>query len=279
MNLWLKLIEQIQLSWATVESTAALFWQGIAGQFSLLGLIDIVLVFAVLWWLYKKLRRSDLIKIFPKILFLLLMALIARTLGLWALFIVASSLIMIALLAVAALYAPEIKAVLESTGPRLNPAGTQPRASVGDIQQMIKAVAEATAVLSRAHKPSLIVIKKDKSLIRLIENGTKMNSVVTSELLIDFFGNGSVLGRGAVIIDTNRIVSAGSTLLSPRAKVLFSATNPIIKKVAKDWGTVVVVVNKTIGDIMLLHGDDTYKNLTPSELSRILKTILVYPSA
>ena len=72
MNLWLKLIEQIQLSWATVESTAALFWQGIAGQFSLLGLIDIVLVFAVLWWLYKKLRRSDLIKIFPKILFLLL---------------------------------------------------------------------------------------------------------------------------------------------------------------------------------------------------------------
>lgn len=276
MNLWLKLIEQIQLSLATMTETAALFWRGVWAQFSLLGLIDIALVFAVLWWLYRRLRRTDLIKIFPKILFLLLLALLARTLGLWALFIVASSLTLVALLAIAALYAPEIKAVLEASGLKLASAVHQPRASVGNIQQMIQAVSEAVAVLARAKKPALIIIKKDKSLVRLIDNGTKMNSVATSELLIDFFGNGSVLGRGAAIIDGNRIVSAGSTLLTPRAKVLFSAVNPVIKKVAKDWGAVIVVVNKTIGDVSLVVGEDVYKNLTPAELSRRLQAIFVY---
>ena len=88
MNLWLKLIDQIQLSWDTAAGTAGLFWQSAAAQFTLWGLIDILLVFGLLWWLYRRLRRSDLIKIFPKILFLLLLALLARTLGLWALFIV-----------------------------------------------------------------------------------------------------------------------------------------------------------------------------------------------
>ncbi|HCL47468.1 TPA: hypothetical protein DHW58_00550 [Patescibacteria group bacterium] len=279
MNLWLKLIDQIQLSWDTAAGTAGLFWQSAAAQFTLWGLIDILLVFGLLWWLYRRLRRSDLIKIFPKILFLLLLALLARTLGLWALFIVTSSLTVVALLAIAALYAPEIKGVLETTGPKLPSFGDQPRASVGDVQTMIRAVAEAAAVLSRGHKPALFVIKKDKSLTRLIDNGTRMHSLVKSELLIDFFGNGSVLGRGAAVIEANRIVAAGSTLLQPRAKVLFSTTNPAVRKVAKDWGADVVVVNKMVGDISLIHRDDVYKDLTPSELSKRLQTIFVYPSS
>ena len=168
--------------------------------------------------------------------------------------------------------------MLETAGPKWASPTHQHRVSVGDIQQVIKAIAEAMAVLARAKKPALFVIKKDRSLSRLIDNGTRMHSPVTSELLIDFFNNGSVLGRGAAVIDGNRIVAAGSTLLRPRAKVLFSPTNLNIKKVARDWGAVVVVVNKTIGNIALLSGEEVYTNLTPQELSRRLQHIFIYPT-
>jgi len=129
--------------------------------------------------------------------------------------------------------------------------------------------------LVKAQKPALVVIKRDGSLTRLIENGTKMNSKVKSDLIIDFFANGSTLSKGAAVIDGDRIIAAGSTLLKRGGRVLFNTNNPAIKRVAKDMGGVVVITNKTIGNIAVLTKDDIYKNLSPQELTRILQTILI----
>jgi diadenylate cyclase len=274
MNLWLKLIEQFQLSGHAATETARLFWQGIANQISLLGLVDVALVFGLLWWIYRKLRQTDLIKIFPRILWLLVIVLVARMLGLLALFYVAGFLLVIVLLAIGALYAPEIKRVLE-TPAELPKDTAKNRFSTGDLQSMVQAVGEAMAVLTRSHQPALIMIRTDKPVTRLIETGTKMNAQVRSELLIDFFASGSNLSRGAVIIEGNRIVAAGSTLLRPNAKVLFSATNATIQKVAKEFHVIVIISNKTIGDVSLVYRDDYYKHLSPRDLTRVLQTILV----
>lgn len=262
--------------WEQSVSTATLFWATLVSSLSVASIIDILLVFAILWWLYKKLRRSDLIKILPRLFLLLLLILVARLLGFWALFYAGGFLLLISLLAIASLYASEIKNILEVQYAKVVSSHTAHPVSTADRQAMIKALSETLAVLVRSHKSALIIVKRSKPLTRLAENGTKMNSSVKPELMIDFFSSGSSLSKGAVIIEGNRITAAGSTLWRPNTKILFNTNNPAIIRVAKDLGAVVIVVNRTIGDINLLVGDDSYKNLSPQDLTRLLQNILIY---
>lgn len=276
-NWWQVFISQINSSTVQIRETAGLFWDGLVHQLSLISIIDAVLVFALLWWIYRKLRRSELIKIFPKVFLLLVFILLARVIGLWAVVYVTSAILIIVLLAIGALYAPDIKHILElDIKLKYHPRALMTQVSTGDIQSTIKTVIEALAVLTRAQKPALIIIKKDRPLTRLVENGTKMNSLLKPDLLIDFFTSGSELSKGAVVIEHNKIVAAGSTLFRPHTKILFNPTNPLLQRVAKELGAVVVVSNKTAGDIGLIHGEHSYKNLELADLSRLLQNILVY---
>lgn len=271
--MWATFLNHINATITSIGDTAVLFWQGLLAQISLLAIIDILLVFILLWWIYKKLRRTDLIKILPKIFLLLLIMLVARILGLVTLFYVSGAITLLVLLSLAALYASEIKNVLESQVLILGDTRLV-RTSTGDVQGVIRSLGEAFAVLTKAQKSALVVIKQGRSLMRLVENGTKMNSKVKSELIIDFFANGSTLSKGAVVIEGDRIVAAGSTLFKRDSRVLFNVTNPVIRKVAKDLDAVVVVANRTMGSIAVLHGDDIYRNLSPQDLTRVLRTIL-----
>lgn len=269
-------LDFVQTGVDQIYATANLFWLSLVNQLNLVGVIDILLVFAVLWWLYKKLRRTDLIKILPRLFLLLIAILIARMLGLWALFYFGGLLLLISLLSVSSLYATDIKSLLETAVGKTPHDNKSHPITSSDIHSMIRSVTEALSVLVRSEKAALIVIKRGKPLAKLVDNGTKMNSIVKSELLIDFFSSGSDLSKGAVILEGNRIMAAGSTLWQPNAKVLFNSTNPLITRVAEDLDAVVIVSNKTIGDIHVISDDDVYKNLSPKDLTRILQNLLIF---
>ena len=259
------------------QSTALLFLESVTSQLNLLGILDIAAIFGLLYWISRKLRRSELQRAFPRLLILLAISLIARLIGLWALFYFTSGLFVISVLAVASLYAAEIKALLETAETKHQYNRPQP-ITTADLQTMIRSVCEAMAVLVRSQKSVLIVIKKHKPVQRLIENGTKMHAPAKPEAIIDIFSGTSQLAKGAVIIEGNHLVSAGSTLWQPNAKVLFSATNPAVMRVARDMKAVVILSNKTIGDIHVLDGENSYKNISPQDLVKLLQNIFIYHS-
>lgn len=276
-NWWGELVFQFSNSLGQIKETATLLWQGLLSQFTLIGLVDFLLVAAILWWIYRRLRRTELLAIFPRVFLLLIFVLIARILGFWALFYVTGFLLLVVLLAVAALYAPEIKHVLISDVKiSSHPRVVTPHVSTGDMQTAIKVIVEALAVLTRSKKPVLFIIKRDKPLTRLVENGTKMNSPLKPDLLIDFFTTDSVLSKGATLIDGSKIIGAGSTLFRANARVLFNPTNPMIQRAARELHAVVILSNKTTGDISVTVGDNTYKKLALADLSKLLQNILVY---
>lgn len=276
-NLWDAFISHLTGSIRQMSESANLFWGGLTSQFSLVGLIDLLLVAGLFWWLYRRLRRSELLNVFPRVFILLIIVLVARILGLWALFYVSGALFVIVLLAIAALYAPEIKQILTIDLKIAHHArAITQNVSTADFQTAIKTIIEALAVLTRAQKPALIMIKRDKAFTRLVENGTKMNSPLRPELLIDFYANGSGFSKGAALVDGNKIIGAGSTLFRPNAKVLFNPTNPMIQRAAKELNAVVIVSNKAVGDINVVVGDNVYKNLALADLSKLLQNILVY---
>lgn len=274
---WNILVNQIYAAASQIHETARLFWNGLIAQLSLLSVVDLVLVALLLWWLYRKLRQTELITVTPKIFLLLILTLIARVLGLWAFFYLSGALLLITLLAIGALYAPEIKHIL-SSDIKLSP---HPRAllshiTTADSQTSIKTIIEAMAVLTHSRQPALFIIKRDKPLTRLVENSTKMNSPLKVELLIDFFANGSELSKGAALIDGNKVIGAGSTLFRPYARALFNPANPMVQRAAKELNAVAIITSKTTGDISVVCGDHIYKHLALPDLSQLLQNILVY---
>lgn len=273
--MWAIFINHISESLETISNTAILFYQGVLSNISIIALIDIVLVFALLWWVYRKLRRTDLIKILPKIFILLIFMLVARILGLWVFFYLSTGLFVIVLIAIGALYAPEIKRVLEVSSPFPNRRIPKSLPSTGEMQTTIKILVEAFSVLSKAKKPALVIIKGDKPLNRLIENEAKMHASLSIDLLIDFFGNGSDLAFGATVVDGGRVVAVGSKL-GNKKRLLFNADDPHIKRIAKDFGAVIIISNKTTGELTVIHQDHAYKHLTPKDLAQVLQTALLY---
>ncbi|MDD5605791.1 MAG: diadenylate cyclase [Patescibacteria group bacterium] len=273
--MWETFVNHIQVSANTIINTAQLFYQGVVSNISILALIDIALVFGLLWWIYKKLRRTDLIKILPKIFILLLLVLVARILGLWVFFYLSAGLFVIVMIALGALYAPEIKKVLETDYTLPTRHVTKSAPSTAEIQTTIKILVEAFSVLAKAKKPALVALQVDKPLSRLLESDARMQANLTIEALIDFFGNGSELAKGAAVVDGSRIIAAGSKL-GAKKKLLFNEDNPHIKRIAKEFGAVIIIANKTTGEIAVLHDDHVYKRLSPKDLSQVLQTVLVY---
>ena len=276
MDIFQLLAQQSAVFADAVVTNALLFWNTITHTLTLAGVIDILLVSALLWWLYRHLRKSDLIKVFPRLLFLLITILISHLLGFVALAYLAGGLFVLSILAIASLYAADIKKILEQALPAAHPVHRAEPHTLADTQTMVSVVSEALAVLMHSQKSALVVIKHDRSLSRLVANGTKMDTKAKANLIIDFFSSATTLSRGAVVIEGDRIVAAGSRLWRSHAKVLFHTNNPDIVKVAEDLGAVVVLYSKALSGIALMYRDQIYTGLNAPDLKRQLHNILLH---
>ena len=81
-----------------------------------------------------------------------------------------------------------------------------------DILAMISNVAKATTLLASDKIGALIAIERDTGIAELMETGTRIDAVVSTELLLNIFMPNSPLHDGAVIIRGNRIMAAGCYL-------------------------------------------------------------------
>ncbi|MDN3514581.1 MAG: diadenylate cyclase CdaA [Candidatus Brocadia sp.] len=70
-------------------------------------------------------------------------------------------------------------------------------------------IIKAVEILSRNNIGALIAIEREVGLDNFVETGTKLNAVVSSELLNTIFWPGSPLHDGAVIIQEQKISAAG----------------------------------------------------------------------
>jgi diadenylate cyclase len=271
-------VEQFRIAWLQVVTSVSLYWQTSVSQLSLVTLVDLGLVALLLWWIYRRLRRSELIRVLPRLIALMAVVLVARLLGLWALYYFGGSLLVISILALAALYAPDFKMLIE--GPkgigRTTPIRLNDNATPAEVQTMIKHLVSALSVLSRNRTPAIFVVRRDKPVGRLIETGTKMEAPIEPGLLIDLFTPGGTFAKGAAILDGAKLVGAGSSLLRMGARIPFDPDFHMIRRVASDFGAVVVVIGKSGEEITLLHRDQIYRRLEPQDLQGVLQRIFTF---
>ena len=251
-------------------------------HFSWIDILDILLVAAIIYLVFRWIRGSTAINIFIAIILVLVVRLIAEAVGMKMISSLLGTLIDIGAVALVIIFQPEIRRFLGSLGrqagstlgrqrflSRLFP-GVRTRRMDGRAQQEI---AEACREMSAQKTGALIVIQRKNMLDDIIATGDTVDAEIGQRLIMNIFFKNSPLHDGAMIIADNRIAAARCTLpitertdLPARYGMRHKAAIGISEQCDAD----VIVVSEETGEISLVRGGQ----ITPIESINTLNLLL-----
>lgn len=233
---------------------------------SIVNMIDIALVAALLYQVYKLLKGSVAIKIFLGFLSIYLIYLLVRALRMELLSEILGQFMGVGVIAAIIIFAPEIRKFLLIIGRSslLSEDNTwrnflffwrKKENSAFNISPII----DATKTLAGSNSGALIVISNNTGLKFYAESGDILDAELSKRLLISVFNKYSPLHDGAVIIHKGRIKAARCILpvterevpaqfgLRHRAAIGMSeATDALILIVSEETGQVSMAKNGKI---------------------------------
>lgn len=245
-----------------------------------INLVDIVeiiiislLVYNILVWV-KNTRAWVLLRgIIVIALFCLIAAIFQMTTILW----IVEKTLNVAVMAVIVIFQPELRRALESLGRKNFLSGifnfdsqkNQARFSDRTVTEITKACFEMAKVKTGA----LIVMEQDTPLTEYERTGIALDSLVSSQLLINIFEHNTPLHDGAVIVRGDRIVSATCYLpLSDNMELSkdLGTRHRAAVGVSEVTDALVVVVSEETGNVSVAFGGNIFRNLDPENLKRKL---------
>jgi diadenylate cyclase len=174
------------------------------------------------------------------------------------------------------IFQPEIRRALAELGKQsVFNSGVAQREAVDDIT---KAVAD----LSSQKIGALIAIEREIGTRHIQESGTRMDSVVSPELLSSIFFPHTPLHDGGVIIKGDRILSAGCVFpLSQRIELSRSLGTRHRAAIGftEETDAVVIVVSEETGTISVAYRGRLSRGVDQDRLHRIIASILARSQA
>lgn len=240
-------------------------------------LIDVLIVWLALYYILKNLRKNvKMVLLFKGILIVLILKVISDLLDLVTIGFLLDYVIEWGPLALIVIFQPEIRSVLEQLG-RSQLLGRHKVLTVDEREKMVYEITNALDYLRKQSIGALIVIERDNGLNDYIEKSKKIYAEISSDLLISIFFPNNPLHDGGLIIQGNRITSAGA---------VFPTSDNL--KISKRLGTrhraalgisevsdcISIVVSEETGRLSIAIEGELYYNLTLDEVKlRLLEEL------
>ncbi len=125
---------------------------------------------------------------------------------------------------------------------------------------------------------ALIVIERETGLDNIVATGTRLDAVVSQDLLHTVFFPGSPLHDGAAVIRSNRVLAVGCTLPlsdSPHISSMIHTRHKAAVGVTEQSDAVVVVVSEETGTISLAVEGRLERGLDADALRERLQKLLI----
>ncbi|MDD6889053.1 MAG: diadenylate cyclase CdaA [Bacteroidales bacterium] len=188
-------------------------------SFGIKDIFDIVIVAFLLYYLYKIMKESGTINIFYGVLaFIMVWVITSELLGMRLIGSILDKFMSIGLLVLVILFQDQIKRFLVELGSQkrwrfIGNLFHHHRVTVQeDANKWIMPVVYACMNMSRTKTGALIVIRQSIPLDNYEKTGDIIDAEINSRLIENIFFKNSPLHDGAMIIDGNRIMSAGCIL-------------------------------------------------------------------
>lgn len=246
--------------------TGLLSWQGLAN------LIDILIVWFLIFQLLRIARKSRAINILNGVLFILLIKIISTVFHLETIDWIMDSIIRWSVVGVLIIFQPEIRRGLEHLGQQVFIGNKQNKYS-NPSEKMVGEIIDACKYMGKRRIGALISIQKNQPLDDYAATGISMDSKISSQLLINIFIPNTPLHDGAVIIQDLRISSAASYLPlseNPNIPKELGTRHRAAVGLSEASDSLTVVVSEETGNISIAERGEITRDLNEDELYHIL---------
>lgn len=236
-------------------------------------LIDVLLVWIVLYYILKSLRKNvKMALLFKGILVIVVLKVISDVLDLVTISFILQYVIDWGPLALIIVFQPEIRNVLEQLG-RSQLLGRHKVLTVDEREKIVYEIVNAVEYMKKMRIGALIVIERDNSLNDYIEKSKKIYADISSDLLVTIFFPNNPLHDGGVIIQGDKITSAGAVFPTSdnlRISKRLGTRHRAALGIAEETDCIALVVSEETGRLSIaLNGELNY-NLTIDEFKIML---------
>ena len=244
--------------------------------FTFIDFIDIILVAAIMFWIYRATRGTNAPYIISGIIMIYLMWVVVRTLNMELLSNILGQFVSVGVIALIIVFQPEIRRFLQMIGMRQKRFNFIARifnrndnTSVTIIAPIVQACREMSA-----HKTgALIVIGRQSDLRLITEGGIAIDAKISTPLLENIFFKNAPLHDGAVVIEGDRIVAAKCILPVTQSDVpkSYGTRHRAAIGMSEISDAIILVVSEENGGISIAHGGTIHRDIAPDQLANLLQ--------
>jgi len=236
-------------------------------------LIDVALVWLVFYYTLKHLRKNlKMILLFKGIIIIVLLKIVSDILNLTTIGFLLEYIIMWGPLALIIIFQPEIRNVLEQIG-RSQLLGRHKMLTVDEREKVVYEITQAAEQLKRNRIGALIVIERDISLAEYINKSKKLYADISSDLLISIFFPNNPLHDGGVIIQGDKITSAGAVFpTSDNLKISkrLGTRHRAALGIAESSDSIALIVSEETGRLSIAVDSELHYNLSIDDVKLML---------
>ena len=220
-------------------------------------IIDISLVWIIIYYILKNLKNNiKMVLIFKGVIIILAIKIISDLIHLTTVGLLLEYVIMWGPLALIIIFQPEIRNLLEHLG-RKQILTKHRVLTMDEREKMIYEIMNAIEYLRKSRIGALIVIERDVSLNDYIVRSKAIYAEISSELLISIFFPRNPLHDGGVIIQGNRITSAGAVFpisLNSKINKRLGTRHRAALGISEESDAIAIVVSEESGKLSMAIG-------------------------
>ena len=187
-------------------------WQQALEMLNLISILDILIVALVIYKLMMIIKGTRAVQLIKGLFVLLMASLVSEFLGLKVVEWILDQLSTVLVVALPIVFQPELRRALERLGRGKFFARPMSMLNEETLTKVVNQIVRSVKVFSKENIGALIMLEREIGVNDFIETGTKIDGMVSSEILVNIFIPKSPLHDGAVIIRGDRIAAAGCFL-------------------------------------------------------------------
>lgn len=222
----------------------------------LLDLLDVTVVAICIYFVLKAIRKTRAVPIIQGIGVIVMLMVGAHLFSLRTLSYILNWFLVSLAVALPIIFQPELRRALMQLGQQGVLSGPSARRmDKQELATLVDDLAFAAGQLSVLRHGALIVLEQETGLEDYIETGQRIDSTISSKLMIALFHPKTPLHDGAVFIRGDRIVAAGCTLTlsSHPIDAKFGTRHRAALGATEQSDAVVLVVSEESGEIRIAH--------------------------
>lgn len=242
---------------------------------NLVSLIDILVIWFLIYELIMLIRGTRAIQLFKGILVILVIKLVSWYIGLSTVSWVMDQVINWGVIAIVIIFQPEIRRGLEHLG--RGTLFTHNKTENEQEEEMIKQLDKAIQYMSKRRIGALISIQMETGLEEYIETGIPMDADITGALLINTFIPNTPLHDGAVIIKNNRIAVAAAYLPLSDSKLIpkeLGTRHRAAVGISEVTDALTIVISEETGEVSITKDNELLRNMSQKDYLKFLRAHL-----